>query len=249
MRLARRICVILLCFSLVAYCQGNSFDKIRYNGGTIETKVSPKDWGNRLTVTSDLIEFKLKDGQVLKINPSSVTGLSYGQEAHRRVGTMVALGILLTPLALFGLFHKTRLHFIGIEFTTPEGKKSALLIQAHKNNYRAVLLALRGATGAPVAVSEEDRKYVPVGVEAVVSKSEEAQSDDAKAGVVLVTSNPEAAEVWVDGTFIGNTPAKLNLARGKHKVRVSLAGHKDWEREIEVFPGSEVSLSALLEAE
>ncbi len=53
MKLARRICVVLLCFSLAAYCQGNSFDKIRYNGGTIETKVSPKDWGNRLTATSD----------------------------------------------------------------------------------------------------------------------------------------------------------------------------------------------------
>ncbi len=153
---------------------------------------------------------------------------------------MVALGILLTPLALFGLFHKTRLHYIGIEFTTPEGKKSALLIQAHKNNYRAVLLALRGATGAPVAVSEEDRKYVPVGIEAVVAKSEEAQSNNAKAGVVLVTSKPEAAEVWVDGTFIGNTPAKLNLAPGKHKAKVSLAGYKDWEREVETLPGSAV---------
>jgi len=36
---------------------------------------------------------------------------------------MVALGILVAPLVLFGLFHKTRLHFIGIEYKRPETAK------------------------------------------------------------------------------------------------------------------------------
>jgi len=45
------------------------------------------------------------------------SGLSYGQEAHRRVGTMIALGILFAPLALFGLFHKTRLQLFESSFT------------------------------------------------------------------------------------------------------------------------------------
>ena len=100
------------------------------------------------------------DGQSLSIDPARVTQLSYGQEAHRRVGTMIALGILVAPLILFGLFHKTRLHFIGIEYTDAQGQNGGVLIQAHKDNYRGVLMALRGATRAPIAVSEEDRKYV-----------------------------------------------------------------------------------------
>src|SRR5688572_15090632 len=111
-----RVHCVVLAITVPAYvqAQGNSWNKIRYNGGTLQTKVSPKDWNNKLTVASGAITFTLKDGQTLTIDPKNVTGLSYGQEAHRRVGTMVALGILLAPLALFGLFHKTRQHFIGV---------------------------------------------------------------------------------------------------------------------------------------
>src|SRR2546425_11958102 len=102
---------------------GTRFD----NGGTLQTKVDPKDWDNRLTVTSAKITLQLKDKQTLEIPTPSVTGLSYGQEAHRRVGTMVALGILVAPVALFELFHKTRLHFIGIEYQTADGKRAGVL--------------------------------------------------------------------------------------------------------------------------
>jgi len=70
----------------------------------------------------------LKDGKKLEIPPKSVTSLSYGQEAHRRVGTMVALAILVAPVALFGLFHKTRLHYIGIQYTTPDNKTGGILL-------------------------------------------------------------------------------------------------------------------------
>jgi len=256
MRVARIPLVLFLSVAIVAYGQGNTFDKIRYNGGTVATKVSPKDWGNRLTVTSEGITLRLKDGQSVQIDPRSVTGLSYGQEAHRRVGTMVALGILFAPLALFGLFHKTRLHFIGIEYTTPDGKPAGLLLQGHKNNYRAVLMALRGATSAPVAVAEEDRKYVPTGVGVVVNQPEKQatkgetsqpnEKGEQGTGVLLVSSNPDSAEVWVDGAFVGTTPAKLTLPSGKHTMKVSLQGYEDWTREVHVLSGSEVSLQATL---
>ncbi|HNU01887.1 MAG: PEGA domain-containing protein [Kiritimatiellae bacterium] len=150
----------LLVISLVGFVQGSTFDQIRYNGGTLQTQVDPKDWDNVLTIEPGYIRLRLKDGQSLTIDPARVTQLSYGQEAHRRVGTMIALGILLAPLILFGLFHKTRLHFIGIEYTDDQGRNAGVLIQAHKDNYRGVLMALRGATRAPIAVAEEDRKYV-----------------------------------------------------------------------------------------
>lgn len=95
--------------------------RVRYNGGSVPSKVDPKDWGNKLTVTPDAITMEFKDKQTVVIPPKSVTSLSYGQEAHRRVGTMVALAILVAPVALFGLFHKTRLHYIGIQYNTPDG--------------------------------------------------------------------------------------------------------------------------------
>lgn len=51
----------LLALSTLAYAQGNTWNRVRYNGGTVHTSVSYKDWDNTLSVTSDLITFKLKD--------------------------------------------------------------------------------------------------------------------------------------------------------------------------------------------
>ena len=179
MKITRQLIVLCLSYVLVAYAQGNYFNKVRYTGGTLSANVKPKDWGNRLTVSSDAITLALKDGQVVKIDPSLVTGLSYGQEAHRRVGTMVALGVLFLPLALFGLFHKTRLHFIGVQYKTSDNKKEGVLLQGDKKNYRAMILALQGASGVPVSVAENERKFLAVGTNVAI----EAKQEPAKEGL------------------------------------------------------------------
>jgi len=278
-KLATLSLTIVLLLSTTAL--GTEFKDIRYNGGTLNSKVDPKDWGNKLTVTSEEIRLDLKDGQSLTINPANVTGLSYGQEAHRRVGTMIALAILVAPIALFGLLHKTRLHFIGIEYKTDDGKKAGILLQAHKDNYRGVLEALRGATGAPVAVAPEDRKYVPTSVATVVvdnsDKGKDAASDAAgrprtvdtaktesgsanagqpaepstgttppSAGNIKIVSVPAEAEVYVDGAFVGNAPSQLTLPAGKHQIVVKASGFDDWTRELDILPGAELNLKAVL---
>jgi len=249
MKTIRWLLVFLLCCSLMAEGQGNSFNRVRYNGGTLQTSVDPEDWNNTLTVTSDLITFTLKDGQVLQIKPSKVTGLGYGQEAHRRVGTMIALGILVAPVALFGLLHKTRKHFVSIEFETPDGKKSALLLQADKDNYRALLVALKGVTGVPVSVSEEEAKYVPTGVDTNKVKEPESEEKEESSGektTCKITSTPDGADVYVDDAFVGNTPAQLKLSQGKHHVRVVMKGYEEWSRNIDIPAGSEITLNASL---
>jgi hypothetical protein len=258
MRITKRLLAILLGTALLAYAQGNTFDKVRYNGGTVSTKVNPKDWNNKLTITPDLILLTLKDGQKAEIDPKSVTSLSYGQEAHRRVGTMIALAVLVAPVALFGLLHKTRLHFIGVQYKTPDGKSGGLLLQGDKDNYRAILVALQGVTGVPVAVGEKERGFIPVGVTTSVAKEPaETQTGEEKppasptqetaTGTVNVTSNPDGADVYADGQFVGNCPAVLKLKPGKHTVSVKLSGYRDWSRDISVESGSEVRLTATLE--
>ena len=62
-----------------------------------------------------------------------------------------------------------------------------------------------------------------------------------------ISSNPTGADVSVDGEFVGNSPAALKLAPGKHTLSVKMAGYKDWSREITVYSGSEVQLAANLE--
>lgn len=93
---------------------------------------------------------------------------------------MIVLAVLVAPLALFGLFHKTRKHYIGIEWQEEGDKKGGVLLQGDKDNYRGVLMALRGVTGAPVAVSDEERKYVPTGIETVTPKTTDKEKEKTK---------------------------------------------------------------------
>jgi hypothetical protein len=249
----------LLACSMASYGQGNTFTKVRYNGGSVASHVDPKDWDNKLTVNSDAITLQTKDNVAVSIPPKSVTSLSYGQEAHRRVGTMVALAILIAPVALFGLFHKTRLHYIGIQYNTPDAKNAGILLQGDKDNYRAILLALQGVSGAPVAVSEKDREFVPVGVNTNVTKETEqakpasetlAQTVSAKelgTGTVTVNTVPDSAGVYVDNQFYGDAPATLKLKPGTHSISVKMSGYKDWARDILTTAGSEAHLTATLE--
>jgi hypothetical protein len=258
----RQILVCILVSAFVTQGQGNTFKKVRYNGGSVDSKVSPHDWDNTLTITPDMITLALKDGKKVEIPPKSVKGLSYGQEAHRRVGTMIALAVLVAPVALFGLFHKTRLHFIGIQYETSDGKSAGILLQGDKDNYRAILVALQGVTGVAVAVGEKERGFIPVGVKTQVTQQpEEEAASTTKPGAaekasvktaevtgsVNVSSNPSGADVFVDGEFVGNCPAALKLIAGKHTIAVKMSGFKDWTRDLSVQAGSDVQLTGNLE--
>jgi hypothetical protein len=255
--ICRNVLVFVLCSALLAYGQGNTFNKVRYNGGSVASHVDAKDWGNKLTITSDAITLETKDNVKLDIPPNAVTSLSYGQEAHRRVGTMVALAILVAPVALFGLFHKTRLHYIGIQYNTPEGKNAGILLQGDKDNYRAILVALQGVSGATVAVSEKDREFVPVGVATNVTKEPEEKSAPTKTavaastetaiGTISVNTTPDGAEIYADDQFYGNAPATLKLKPGKHSIRVKMSGYNEWSRDLSVDSGSDAHLTATLE--
>jgi hypothetical protein len=258
MTICKRLLALLLACTVLAYAQGNTFTRVRYNGGSVASKVDPKDWNNKLTVTAEAITFETKDNVKVNIPPKSVTALSYGQEAHRRVGTMVALAILVAPVALFGLFHKTRLHYIGIEYTDADGKHAGILLQGDKDNYRAILVALQGVSGVPVSVGEKDREFVPVTVKTSVTKSEEskpsgqtsaeaAASNEQPTGTVSVATVPDGAEVYVDDQFYGNSPATLKLKPGKHTIRVKMSGYKEWSRDISTDAGSDAHLTANLE--
>ena len=152
--LTRRALSVALCFVLVASGQlraeGNSWNKLRYSGGTVEAKVNPFDWNTTLTVKPDAIVLVFAGRLTFRLKPAQVTALSYGQEAHRRVADMVALSVVATPLALFGILHKSKTHFIGIEYRADDNKTGAVLLEADKNNYRAILQTLSAVTGQTV---------------------------------------------------------------------------------------------------
>jgi hypothetical protein len=74
-----------------------------------------------------------------------------------------------------------------------------------------------------------------------------APSVPANVGTVNVRSTPYLSEVFVDGDSMGYTPAKINLAPGKHTFRVEKSGYRPWTKEMTITIGSELTLDASLE--
>lgn len=74
-----------------------------------------------------------------------------------------------------------------------------------------------------------------------------APSTDCGTGAVALTAVPENADILVDGNFVGNAPAALKLAPGKHSIKVAAPGYGEWQREISVLGGSETRLAVTLE--
>lgn len=67
------------------------------------------------------------------------------------------------------------------------------------------------------------------------------------AGSVAIASDPTGAEIYVDGKFAGQTPSKILLATGSHRVELRASGMKNWERDLEVTKDSELTLHPVLE--
>lgn len=61
-----------------------------------------------------------------------------------------------------------------------------------------------------------------------------------------VRSTPEAADIEVDGSFVGSTPSAIDLATGEHTVIISKKGFEPWKRTIKLA-GGDVKVNAELE--
>ncbi len=66
-------------------------------------------------------------------------------------------------------------------------------------------------------------------------------------GTVVIEGDDFSLDVFADGSFVGNVPAKINLSEGNHVIEVKKAGFKDYNREIKVTAGSELKLHPVLE--
>ena len=64
-------------------------------------------------------------------------------------------------------------------------------------------------------------------------------------GQLAITSEPDAAEIYVDGKFHGNTPATLKLPAGSHAILLKSPGHPDFTRTLELPKSSKLNLKAV----
>jgi serine/threonine-protein kinase len=85
-------------------------------------------------------------------------------------------------------------------------------------------------------------------IESIATKSIDVSAQLAPAvSTIVVTSNPQGANVWIDGKDSGAvTPTQLTVEKGFHKVTVRKAGFKDMSTEDTIAEGQTMSFSPVL---
>lgn len=91
------------------------------------------------------------------------------------------------------------------------------------------------------------REFKPVAPSSTPVSAGQAQPGASDSGFVTVTAEDGQSEVFADGGFVGNTPAKLKLKEGLHVIEVKRPGFKDYRREIRISAGSDLNIRASLE--
>jgi PEGA domain len=64
---------------------------------------------------------------------------------------------------------------------------------------------------------------------------------------VKISCGQAVGDIYVDGKFVGSTPSTLKLSPGDHTISVQASGFKNWQRNITLSAGSDVTLNATLE--
>jgi len=78
--------------------------------------------------------------------------------------------------------------------------------------------------------------------------AEKGKEERIRLAFLKVESTPEGAQIFVDGNYKGQAPARLELPAGKHEIRLVLANHYDWEAQVQLKEESETPLSVGLAA-
>lgn len=62
---------------------------------------------------------------------------------------------------------------------------------------------------------------------------------------VKILSSPSHADVEVDGIFYGNAAGEIELPGGLHDVRISMAGHEEWRKKVNLQTGTTIKATLL----
>ena len=168
-RFVRDAASAFLCISLALSTQvfGQNIPKgIKYLGGPgFDDEAIKKvkgSWDNSMMITEEQITLSFKKNQLPmeEIPISNVTRITYGQATTRRVGKWIAVGILLAPVALFGIFHKSRQHRVLIEWTDGESRDRGMLMQVHKDQFVGLLNGLAFQSRQPIYSDADDKEWL-----------------------------------------------------------------------------------------
>ena len=180
--------------------------------------------GGKLDINIDYV--RLVDDEKAALR--AVKAVQGGGHTGAMTGGIVATSLVFFPAAPFFLF----MH--GKDISIPKGTE----ITAYVNGDMKLDVArFRVARAPSPATGETGADHA--GATAAASTAQ-AQ--------LQVSSTPDAADIEIDVSFVGNTPSTVGVAPGQHQLTVKKTGFKPWERKITVSSGK-VNVNAVMEPE
>ena len=168
--------------------------------------------------------------------------LFYSRVSGRRIKAAVLPAVVFPPtLAL--LASKGRKHYMTVSFDDGGEMVGAVEFKLHKSNYRGVLRTAAQVTSLPV---QYDQEGIRDPKQTFVSTSD-ARANETR-GVLEIASNPDGAEVEIDGAYVGVSPQTRALPEGRYNVKVRLDGHRCWERKVHIASRETTRVEADLKA-
>lgn len=167
MRPIERPLSILLCFFFASALSGadkQTSYAVTYSGGSLPNVKTGEVF--RMFLDQDQIRLERHGGgnknEPLTVPTKIVTEVNFGNEAHRRVGTAMALAVPTLGLGTLVALSHSKKHYIGIVWDGGEGKKGGIVLQADKNEYRGIIAALEGLTGKKAVNTDTTQSTVVV---------------------------------------------------------------------------------------
>jgi hypothetical protein len=188
--------------------------------------------GGKLDINIDYV--RLVDDEKAALR--AVKAVQGGGHTGAMTGAIVATSLVFFPAAPFFLF----MH--GKDISIPKGTE----ITAYANGDMKLNIA-KFQPVPPVPV-EASAAPTPDRAGTGASPVQAEQGSPPAQAQLQITSTPDAADIEIDGSFVGNTPSTVGVAAGQHQISVKKSGFKPWERKIAVSSG-QVNVNAGLEPE
>lgn len=151
----------------------------------------------------------------------AVQGGNGGDHKTAVTSAVIATGILFFPAAPIFLF----IH--GKDLTIPKGTEITAYIAAD-----TVL---------------DPAKFGNAQNADTANATSMTQPNSAATSSIIVKSTPDAADITVDGKFMGSTQSTLQIIPGEHTISIEKSGFKTWTRVLTVNENGSVTVEATLE--
>ncbi len=153
----------------------------------------------------------------------AVKDVKGGGNTGKMTGAIVVTALVFWPAAPFFLL----VH--GKDITVPKGTE----ITAYVNGNFTLDPGRWGYSYASLPSPAPPASQDPV---ARTADTGTADGTDPAAQLEIL-STPEAAEIYLNGQFVGSTPSTISVPAGEYTLSIRKAGYKAWERQMRVSTG------------